>query len=64
MNKKFEKICQMSDIRLKKYVEMELKNTHTDITVGDGFVFAKGTIPVLLVAHMDTVHKVLPSLFV
>lgn len=64
MNKKFEKICQMSQLRLKKYVEMELKNTHTDITVGDGFVFAKGTIPVLLVAHMDTVHKVLPSLFV
>lgn len=64
MNKKFEKICQMSQLRLKKYVEMELKNTHTDITVADGFVFAKGTIPVLLVAHMDTVHKVLPSLFV
>lgn len=63
MNKKFEKICQMSQIRLKKYVEMELKNTHTDITVADGFVFAKGTIPVLLVAHMDTVHEVLPSLF-
>lgn len=64
MNKKFEMICQMSQLRLKKYVETELKNTHTDITVADGFVFAKGTIPVLLVAHMDTVHKLLPSLFV
>lgn len=63
MNKKFEMICKMSQMKLKKYVEMELKNTHTDITVGDGFVFAKGTFPVLLVAHMDTVHKALPTLF-
>ena len=62
MNKKFEKICKMSQVVLKKYAEMQLKTTHTDITVGDGFVFAKGTFPVLLVAHMDTVHDALPEL--
>lgn len=61
MNKKFERICQMSQAALKKYVERELKYTHNDITVGDGFVFAKGTFPVLLLAHMDTVHKHLPN---
>ena len=61
MNKKFELICQMSQLRLKKYVEVALKKTHNDITVGDGFVFAKGTFPVLLVAHLDTVHEVLPE---
>lgn len=64
MNKKFENICKMSQLRLKKYVEMQLKTTHKDITVGDGFVFAKGTFPVLLVAHMDTVHDLLPDLIV
>lgn len=64
MNKKFENICKMSQVRLKKYAEMKLKETHTDITVGDGFVFAKGTFPVLLVAHMDTVHDLLPDLIV
>lgn len=64
MNKKFEMICQMSQLRVKKYVEEMLKMTHTDITVGDGFVFAKGTFPVLLVAHMDTVHDLLPDLIV
>lgn len=64
MNKTFENICKMSQLRLKKYVELQLKNTHTDITVGDGFVFAKGNFPVLLVAHLDTVHDLLPSLFV
>jgi hypothetical protein len=61
MNKIFENICKMSQLRLKKYVEVVLKRTHEDITVGDGFVFAKGTFPVLLVAHMDTVHDLLPD---
>lgn len=62
MNKKFEMICQMSQAKVKKYVEEQLKLTYTDVTVGDGFVFAKGTFPVLLVAHMDTVHDLLPDL--
>lgn len=60
-NDKFEMICQMSNLRVKKYVEFMLKQTHKDITVADGFVFAKGTFPVLLVAHMDTVHQLLPD---
>ena len=64
MNAKFGLICKMTQGRLKNYVEIALKNTHSDITVGDGFVFAKGTFPVLLVAHMDTVHKKLPGLIV
>lgn len=62
MNKKFENICKMSQLRLKKYVEVKLRKTYNDITVGDGFVFAKGTFPVLLLAHLDTVHDLLPSL--
>ena len=62
MNKKFENICKMSQLRLKKYVEMKLRKTHNDITVGDGFVFAKGAFPVLLLAHLDTVHDLLPGL--
>ena len=64
MNKKFELICKMSQERVKQYAQKALTKTHTDITVGDGFVFAKGTFPVLLVAHMDTVHDKLPDLIV
>lgn len=64
MNKKFEIICKMSQLGIKRYVEFELKKTYKDVTVGDGFVFAKGDFPVLLVAHMDTVHDLLPSLIV
>lgn len=60
MKKKFMKICRMTQQGVKEYVTEELKNTHDEILVDDGFVFAKGTFPVLLVAHMDTVHTALP----
>ena len=57
----FETIIRMSQKELKKYVAKKLKETHNDITVGDGYVYAPGSFPVLLVAHMDTVHKELPK---
>lgn len=61
MNKKFEKICRMTQDEVKKYVEEELKKTHDFVMAEDGFVYAQGNFPVLLVAHMDTVHKEVPS---
>ena len=61
MNQYFEKLCKMSVSELKDYVAFKLLDTHSDITIADGFVFAKGDFPVLLVAHLDTVHKELPS---
>lgn len=62
MSKSFEKICRMTQNEVKKYVSQRLKETHKEITIADGFVYAQGTFPVLLVAHMDTVHKELPSI--
>lgn len=64
MNKEFEKICRMSQKSLKNHVKQMLKKTHDDVTVADGYVYAQGKFPVLLVAHMDTVHKKLPSMIV
>lgn len=64
MRKTFENLCRMTQAKLKKHVAMALRETHSDITVADGFVFAKGTFPVLLVAHLDTVHKKLPKVIV
>ena len=46
---------------LKRYTVKQLTETHNIVLDDDGFVFAKGTFPVLLVAHLDTVHKKLPS---
>ena len=61
MKKNFEMICRMSQAELKDHVVRELLKTHKDIYSGDGYVFAQGTFPVLLVAHLDTVHKNLPQ---
>lgn len=61
MNEIFEMICRMTQSELKDYVTSQLFLTHKDIYCGDGFVFAQGTFPVLLVAHLDTVHKHLPE---
>lgn len=64
MNKEFEKICRMSQKSLKNYVKQKLQVTHGKAIVEDGFVYAQGKFPVLLVAHMDTVHHSLPSVIV
>lgn len=57
----FKRICKMSQSDLKLYVHNRLTETHGSVTVADGFVFAQGKFPVLLVAHLDTVHKSLPA---
>lgn len=57
----FTKICSMTQPTLKKFVAQKLKETHGKVINKDGFIFAQGTFPVLLVAHLDTVHKELPQ---
>ena len=61
MNQEFEKICKMSQKDLKKYVVGQLKKANKNVISEDGFVFADGDFPVLLVAHLDTVHEELPT---
>ena len=63
MNVAFIKMCKMSQKQLKKYVVKQLRKTHNTIHTGDGYVFAKGTLPIMLVAHLDTVHEKLPDKF-
>ena len=52
----FENICKMTQPEVKAYMEEYLTENGYDVINEDGFLYAKGTIPVLLVAHMDTVH--------
>lgn len=59
--KEFIKLCTMSQIDLKSFAAKELEKTHSSIYVGDGYVYAPGCFPVLLVAHLDTVHTTLPK---
>ncbi len=55
-NKEFEKICRMSQKALKAYLVKEL-----NMIEGDGYAYREGTFPVLLTAHLDTVHAHLPN---
>ena len=64
MNKEFEKICRMSQKSLKNHLKQKLCATYGDVVVEDGFLYAQGNFPVLLVSHLDTVHKELPKTIV
>ena len=62
MNKEFEKICRMPQKSLKNHVKQKLQMRYEEVIVDDGFVYAQGSFPVLLVAHLDTVHSKLPNM--
>ena len=58
---KIEKILRKTQKELKVYVDNYLRSMGYTTVVRDGFVYASGEIPVLLVAHLDTVHRTLPE---
>ena len=55
--KEFIEIVKMTQTELKAHLEKELTKYYAEIIVADGFIYAKGSYPVVLTAHMDTVHK-------
>lgn len=55
--KTFEDICRMTQPEVKQYMQGYLTSYKYSPINQDGFLYAKGDVPVLLVAHMDTVHK-------
>ena len=57
----FKKILMMKQEELKTALTEKLKEEGYSPQIEDGFIYAAGDIPVLLVAHMDTVHKELPE---
>lgn len=57
-NKEFVRICKLTQKQLKSELAIFLfEQGYEDIHVGDGFIYAKGEIPFVLTAHMDTVHS-------
>lgn len=60
--KNFEEICSMTQQEVKEYMQSYLASKQYDVVCEDGFLYAKGDVPVMLVAHMDTVHKDPPSI--
>lgn len=57
MMKKFMKICRKTQEELKRYLADVLVSAGYKPVNEDGFLYAPGDIPVLVTAHMDTVHK-------
>ena len=57
----FKKILMMTQPELKIALTEKLTENGYTPQVGDGYIYAAGDIPVLLIAHMDTVHKKLPE---
>lgn len=53
----FAELCCLTKEELKSVLPVFLKNRdYDDVIVEDGFIYAKGDVPILLTAHMDTVH--------
>ena len=55
--KKFTDICKMNKYEVKEYMYKFLKAYKYNVIAEDGFLYAKGDVPVMLLAHTDTVHK-------
>ena len=53
----FEEIIRKPQHTLKKMLVSELTRMGYKTQTKKGFIYAKGSLPVLLVAHLDTVHK-------
>ena len=53
----FEEIVRKPQQALKKVLMSELTQMGYRAQTKRGFIYAKGSLPVMLVAHLDTVHK-------
>ena len=63
-NRFFLSLVCMSQCELKEFLRKELVSNYGERNVSskDGYLMARGEIPVTLVAHLDTVHERLPSI--
>ena len=60
-NRRLEKMCCMTQEELSVYVEREMVSHNRNVFSGKGWIYSPGTIPILLCAHLDTVHKETPK---
>jgi hypothetical protein len=57
---KYWKLFKMNVPRLHSYLVEKLKPMYSKMEICTDFIYAKGDIPIMLVAHMDTVHTKVP----
>ena len=61
-NKYFEKLCKKTQEELKTYLAEELTRRGREVVSDKGFLYSKGELPIMICAHLDTVHKHVPSI--
>lgn len=52
-----KRILELEELPLKEELKSELSKTYNNVIDSKGFLYAEGEIPVLLIAHLDVVHK-------
>jgi len=52
-----EKILSLDEMPLKEELRDLLCKNYDNVQIDKGYLYAEGEIPVLLIAHLDTVHK-------
>lgn len=57
MQQEFIKMCRMTQEELKEYMRRLLLHTKGDVISSDGYLYYEGSVPILLVAHLDTVFS-------
>lgn len=58
-----EKICQLNEKQIFYLLEEFLQRNYDKVTVDETYLIAEGTIPIVLIAHLDTVFSSLPANF-
>ena len=59
--KLMKKLCQLNEDQLYKILINCLDEKYNKIVVKQEYIMAEGTIPIFLIAHLDTVFKTTPS---
>ena len=55
--REYFKLFGMTQPRLKSYLAQRMRSSGRIVEVADGYLYSPGKLPVMLIAHMDTVHK-------
>lgn len=53
----FTRLCAFTQPELKEYCYARIAKRYGDVISKDGYILAHGNAPVMLTAHLDTVHK-------
>jgi len=52
-----KKLVRLTQDQLKEFLVNEMVKRGYNPIIEDGFIYCKGSVPILFVAHMDTVHR-------